>query len=306
MSFHSVTATERLYGPLSHRSTRRQSAIAEIAHTGYNARMMTNRDGPSGWDVTALTALQGSLPTKVLGHRIHFVETAESTNDLARQLARGGEVDGTVVIAERQTAGRGRQGRAWHSPQGGLWMSLLLAPEGWPLDPSLLTLLSSVAFARGVEATTGVTVGLKWPNDLRLGQRKVAGILGELQPVAVGSALILGAGFNVNIKAQDFPFQLRSTSVSMCEADGRTVDLVQLLEQLLLHLDQCYVDFLAGVTQPWIDQYRSRCVSLGATVTVRTMVGDVSGRAEDINSSGALLLRTAAGELKTLLAGDLL
>ncbi|NCO35476.1 MAG: biotin--[acetyl-CoA-carboxylase] ligase [Armatimonadetes bacterium] len=259
----------------------------------------------SEWNHQALKSLTESLATRAVGRDIHFLDVDDSTNDVARQLARAGADDGTVVIAERQSSGRGRMNRSWHSPRGGIWASVLFMPNAWTREPALLVLLSPAAIARATEMATGLEITIKWPNDLRTRGRKVAGILGEVEHIAGGQALILGFGVNANIPRADFPLALQGIATSLMAELGRPIDMVGLLRQVLIQLDTFYIDFNCGNLQPWLEDYRLRCDTFGNTVTVNTPSGEISGIAEDIDAGGALLLRDANGNLKRIVVGDI-
>jgi BirA family biotin operon repressor/biotin-[acetyl-CoA-carboxylase] ligase len=234
--------------------------------------------------------------------RVHWLDTASSTNDLAARLADLGAEEGTVVVAESQTAGRGRMGRVWFSPPGaGLYVSIVLRPA---IDPSaLLTLAAGVALAEGVELSTGLPAEIKWPNDLIVGKRKLAGILAEA--AAQGGALrFVVLGFGLNVRPAAYPPELSDRATSIEAELGRPVDRAVILAELLAALATRYADLQQGRFDAILNSWRQRAVSLrGSLVEWNSPAGVQRGRAEDIDGSGALLVRVD-GRTERLIAGE--
>jgi BirA family biotin operon repressor/biotin-[acetyl-CoA-carboxylase] ligase len=240
---------------------------------------------PNGWDPMLLT------------------ETA-STNDVAREQGRKGARAGFVVAASRQTAGRGRQGRTWESPPDkGLYVSVLLRPDLPMSESGKLTILASVAAVDAIEAVAGLRPEIKWPNDLVLGGRKLAGLLIETEPK--GHRLdfaVVGVGVNVRQVRDDFSPEVRSLATSLHLATGqlyRRADLlVALLDALAVRLGQPF----AAVREAWV---AAGSVTLGQQVTLTTLRGRKHGQALGLDESGALLLRGDSGEVEAITAGDM-
>lgn len=236
-----------------------------------------------------------------LGHRIHWFESASSTNDIAVRLADLGAEEGTVVVADAQTAGRGRMGRVWFSPPGaGLYVSIVLrlAPD------ALLTLASGVGLAEGVQASTGLPADLKWPNDLMVGKRKLAGILAEA--AAQGAALqYIVLGFGVNLRPAAYPPELADRATSIEAEINRPADRALVLAEVLAALAARYADLQGGRFDVILSAWRQRALSSlsGALVEWDAGNGVVRGRAEDIDASGALLVRVA-GRIERVTAGE--
>lgn len=226
-------------------------------------------------------------------------ETIGSTNDRARVLAAAAAPPFSVVIAEKQTRGRGRGGRRWDSPAGlGLWMSVLLRPaasEALRLAP----LLVGLAACRAVELVArGLSASLKWPNDVLLGGRKVAGVLCE---VAGEEALVAGVGFNVKQRLGDFPAELRERAVSLEMAAGRAVSRGQLAGALLREMRQLLARPPLRLQGPVASEIARRDALVGAVVQVE---GGVCGTARGIDASGRLLVEALPGSLMAVSAGS--
>lgn len=217
-----------------------------------------------------------------LGSEVHTFEVVDSTNRVLRDLARNGCAEGTVVVAGRQTAGRGRLDREWHSPPGGLYLSVLLQPV------PLLPLRLGVAAARAVEGMCGFGPELKWPNDLLAEGKKLAGILVEAEgPWAV-------AGIGVNVETEEFPPEVPGTSLRLL---GHPVSPADLSRALLRELEDLY----RGPFR--LAYYEARCGTLGRLVSAETPGGTVTGVARRLDTDGALVVETGSGEVRVL-AGD--
>ena len=227
-----------------------------------------------------------------------------STNEVARWLAAAGLPEGTAVIAHTQERGRGRQGRAWSSPPGGLWCSFVLRPPvrtAW----GRLSLASSVATAEAIEQIVGVRAAIRWPNDVVVGGRKVAGVLLE----AAAAAVVAGIGINANVAADDLPEALRDRAGSLHELRGRAVPLEALFDALRSRLAHWYVVWrndTDGDAGTIIDAWSTRDATRGRHLEVQIGADHVTGVAEGVDGSGALRVRTADGALRTVVAGDIL
>ena len=235
--------------------------------------------------------------------RVRYYATTGSTNDVAASLASDPESFGTVVIADAQTAGRGRRGHTWFSPAGsGLYVSVILTPSRAAIDPdratTLLTLAAGVALAEGIERATGLAPAIKWPNDLLVAGRKLAGILAE----AFGGAVVLGYG--VNIGPMAYPAELRDRATSLETELGRPIDRSTIAVETLAALASRYADLVNGRFDAILDAWRRRTPThRGAHVVWDTPAGPQSGITDGIDDSGALLVR-AGGRVERIVAGE--
>lgn len=261
--------------------------------------------------VDAFDALREHLG--LFGRRAIFFDTIGSTNDIVAELAANGAEDGVLVIADAQTAGRGRRGRAWFSPPGaGLYVSVLLAPGRAATEParatSLLTLAAGVALAEGVERATGLSADIKWPNDLRIGARKLAGILAEgaTSPGGPGGAgtLRVVLGFGINVSPAAYPPDLVTRTTSLESELGRPVDRALVCAHALARLAARYGDLMAGRFDAILDDWRRRAPGhRGGRVQWQDAGETRSGVTAGIDGTGALLVR--AGEsLHRVIAGE--
>jgi BirA family biotin operon repressor/biotin-[acetyl-CoA-carboxylase] ligase len=246
-----------------------------------------------------------------LGSRILYFPAIGSTNDVAATLTRHEPSEGAIVIAGTQTAGRGRRGRGWFSPPGsGLYVSVILKPgrsvRNGDRATRLLTLAAGVALAEAVSASTGLAVDVKWPNDLYVSGRKLAGILAEAAGGGSGEGgdpIVLGYGINVSAAA--YPKELRDRATSLESELGRPVDRALLLVESLASLARRYDDLLDGRFDAILDAWRARApASTGARVTWTAASGVASGVTAGLDDDGALLVRVG-DRIERIVAGEL-
>jgi len=227
----------------------------------------------------------------IIGRRILRKEEVLSSNDLAKQHGKAGEPEGLVIIAGRQTQGRGRMGREWSSPAGGLYLSVLLRPSVPAQRLLSMSVFSGVPVARALERACGLKVGLKWPNDLQIESRKVGGIL--IESVTSGSRVnfvVLGIGLNLNSKKEDIRVK---EATSLYEETGHQIDVERLIDDLLLELDSFYRDFVAGKVPD--DEYVIRSTVLKRHIEAMVGKERFVGKALYINDDGALVLKSDEG-----------
>lgn len=236
------------------------------------------------------------------GADLHFYASTGSTNDVLKELAADDAPEGTLVVADEQTAGRGRMGRRWEAPPGSsLLFSVLFRPDLPASDIYRLVMACGLAAAEACEAATGYRVDVKWPNDLQIGGKKLAGILPESAIMGERAAwVIVGVGLNVS-QAFAPGDPLRETATSLRAATGQDVDRAALLAAIMARLN-AWNRALAG--EALLGAWRARCVTLGQRVRVETPGGVVKGTAEDITPQGALWLRDDAGQRHRIAAGE--
>lgn len=248
--------------------------------------------------------LRPLLNTHELGTVLHWFEEVGSTNDVARQLAEEGAVHGEVVIAESQTAGRGRRGRPWVSPpRRNLYASIVLRPDLPPTRAPELTLVASVAMCQAIRQG-GVQASIKWPNDVLSRGKKLAGILTEMgSDMDQVQWIVLGLGVNVNVASEEFPPELREVATSLAIERGESVPRALFAAALLTALEEWLEVHASEGFAPVREAWRAMSDTLGREVRVRIGDEEIVGMAEDIDDAGALLVRTGAG-LRRVLSGD--
>ncbi|HSB07859.1 MAG TPA: biotin--[acetyl-CoA-carboxylase] ligase [Thermodesulfobacteriota bacterium] len=258
-------------------------------------------------DLLLPTEIHPTLRTKWIGKKIHYFNTIDSTNSVAYQLALEGARQGEVVIAESQEKGRGRLGRQWISPPFlNLYLSVILRPDISPHQASLITFLAAVATADAIEIFSGLRPSIKWPNDLLLGKRKVAGLLNEIHSETDHiHFVILGMGVNLNMDEKGFPRTIRLKATSLKREMGRSVSRKAFVVLLLEELERWYETFLKEGGNPVLKAWRDRARIQGRRVRVTSFGEVLIGRAVNIDSDGTLILTTQAGKRKRIVAGDI-
>jgi BirA family transcriptional regulator, biotin operon repressor / biotin---[acetyl-CoA-carboxylase] ligase len=272
--------------------------ILGVSHRGYKLE-----EEPCRLSIPLVTSMTRQT---LFGRALRYHDEIESTNAEAKSLAADGAPEGTVVIAECQTAGRGRLGRRWTSPAGkGLLFSVILRPALPMSDAHLLTLVAATAAAEAIETQTGVAVRIKWPNDLYVDDRKLGGILtevsGEQDEI---DWVVVGIGLNVNTEYGELPVPLRRTAASLKMAGGQLFDRSELLARILLSLEASYVATLRSGFGSALESFRGRDYLSRKTVSVQTREGPVVGEALGIDDRGALLLQLPHRHVRRFYSGD--
>jgi BirA family biotin operon repressor/biotin-[acetyl-CoA-carboxylase] ligase len=256
-------------------------------------------------DALDVAVLQQLLATPTFGRTLHILPQTASTNDEVKRLAAHGAPEGTVVIAAQQTHGRGRHGRSFVSPLGGIYLSLLLRPRLQAQCLPQLTLLVAVAAAEAITEVSALPVRLKWPNDIEIHGKKVAGILVEaVIHAGLPAAVIVGIGINVNTTLEQFPQELQARVTSLSLAAGRPFARSQLIATLLTHLERLYCTFQEVGTAP----IRQRWLHYGA-IAGRALRFVQDGRSHlaagvGLDEDGALVVRLVDGTPQRIIAGD--
>ncbi|UAL50788.1 MULTISPECIES: biotin--[acetyl-CoA-carboxylase] ligase [Metabacillus] len=251
--------------------------------------------------------IQLGLKTEFMGRHIHFEEVLSSTQKIAHTLAGDGAKEGTIVVADQQTSGRGRLARAWYSPkQTGIWMSMILRPK-IPINKTpQLTLLTAVALIQAIEEVTGLTPEIKWPNDILINGKKIVGILTELQAEADRvHSVIIGVGMNVNHTLDQFPEELQATATSIAAETGEQADRAQVIQAIMMNFEKLYTSYLVHGFKPVKLLWESYAISLNKNLIARTLQGTIRGRAIGIDDEGVLLLETNEGNIEKIYSADI-
>jgi BirA family transcriptional regulator, biotin operon repressor / biotin---[acetyl-CoA-carboxylase] ligase len=251
--------------------------------------------------------IAAGLEARRIGSSIVCLKETESTNAVLFRMAEEGAPEGTVVIADAQTAGKGRLGRVWLSPPGvNLYCSVLLRPPITPVAACQLTFLSVVAVARAIEKCTPLTPQIKWPNDILIGGKKVAGLLNEMNAETEKvNFVVLGIGVNLNMRLAGLGAGvLRHPATSLLEAGGDEVDRLKFARTLLSELDQLYDTFLSEGEAPVRAEWLERSAIKGHGVRVSVGEREFTGVVQGVDAFGALLVLKSDGVLETVLSGD--
>ncbi len=273
--------------------------IEAVPSKGY--RLLSSPEILTNLDITA------GLATKRVGSSVLCLKETDSTNSVAFKMAEEGAPEGTVVIADTQSAGKGRLGRVWLSPPGvNLYCSVVLRPAIAPVAACQLTFLSVVAVARAVERCTKLKPQIKWPNDILINGKKVAGLLNEMNAETEKvNFVVLGIGVNLNLRLSTLSEGLlRHPATSLLEEGGEEVDRIRFARVLLEELDQLYDNFLVEGDGPVRAEWLARSAIKGRSVKVSQQDREFRGVVQGVDSFGALLVLLGDGTLETVLSGD--
>ncbi len=269
--------------------------IEAVPHLGY--RLKSSPDRVYSYDISS-----GLNTVKIGKQFIDYYDNIGSTNDRAYQLAEGGEPEGTIVIAESQTRGKGRMGRKWTSPKAsGIYMSIILRPDVETDEIPALTIIAAVAIIRAIKKACGVDTRMKWPNDILIEDKKVCGILTEIkaQPDAV-EFLVLGIGVNVNTPRGKLPPEGTSLKIEC----GYHVSRPDLVRNMLSELESYYLKFNKEGFSALRDECMEYSLTLGKRVKVVEHHRSIEGVATGMDAKGALMVKTDDGEIKRVFSGD--
>lgn len=299
---------ESIAGELKISRTAVWKHIQKLRDNGYEILSRERRgyklkDAP---DLLLPSEIQIGLETEIIGKKMEYHPSVDSTNRVAKALAYHGAEEGTIVVAEEQESGKGRLERNFYSPCGkGIWFSVILRPNILPKDASKLTLMAAVAVAEAMKRFD-LEAQIKWPNDILFDGRKLVGILTEMTgELAKISYMVIGIGINVNISRDEFPEELREIATSLSEMKGDKLSRVELFRAVLEEFDKFYREVKASGFNKVIERWKIYNVTLGKNIRVIS-AGDgeiFTGKAIDLNSDGALVVETAQG-LRIVYAGD--
>ncbi len=287
-------------------------AIQQLISEGYDIEAVRNRgyllkkgERADQKEIYSRTSIQTALDTEWLGKDLIFLKETDSTNTALRKLAENGAPEGTVIVADEQTAGRGRRGRSWVSePGSGIFMSFLLRPEFPPQRASMLTLAAAMAVADGIYEVTGLDCEIKWPNDVIFSGRKLCGILTEMSTdMDTISYVIVGIG--INVSQSEFPDEIKDTAASLASCCAGPVSRVGLIVSILKAWERLYSRFLMTDDLIYLrSDYQRRLINVGRDVKVLSESGDYVGISRGITRDGELIVETPDGKEHRVTSGE--
>ncbi|MFH2066585.1 MAG: biotin--[acetyl-CoA-carboxylase] ligase [Pseudomonadota bacterium] len=284
--------------------------IKKLRQDGYQIESSTKKGYRIGeyHDLISADEIRDHLTTTIFGRqKIFILKETDSTNLQARKPAAEGEPEGTIVIAESQHSGRGRKGREWFSPSNaGIYASIILRPRISPAEAPGITLMTAVAVVESLISIYEIPIRIKWPNDLLIGDRKIAGILTEISTeMDRVDYIIVGIGLNVNTAVHDFPAALQEKATSLYAATGKRFSRVTVLKTILQEFEAYYDLFrregFSGIRDRWI----SHSDIIGRDVMIRKIGGELRGRIIDIDHEGVLILQDHLEKVHRIFSGDL-
>lgn len=254
--------------------------------------------------------IQNGLSTNYIGQKIYYFSQLVSTNIIAKEKATYKEVgvnEGTIIITERQSAGKGRLGRRWFSPAGGIWLSIILYPQLSPSYIPRVTLMTAVGVAKAIERYAQIKAQIKWPNDILINNKKVCGILTEMSAeLDIINWVVVGIGINVNIKRQEFPKDIRERTTSLKEVLGKEISRVKLVQIFLQEFEKYYELLKKRESFTILNEWKLRSHTLGKKIKVNIGEKVIEGEAIDISEEGALMLKKKDGELIEIISGTII
>lgn len=259
-------------------------------------------------DLLSADEVRPGLKSSVFGQQHYFYcREIDSTNNYARTLASEGYPEGTVVVAEKQTAGRGRRGRSWYSPGSqGIYVSFILRPALPMKEISRISLLAAVVVAETLEGELGIPARIKWPNDILVNHKKICGILSEAVTDTDGiEYIVIGIGINMNNQLQEFPDDFRTAATSAQAESEQACSRIQILQGLLVNFERHYYSLLEGDFAETLKKGRALSLAIGSRLRLDTINGSIEGQAVDIDDNGFLLLRDESGVMHTVMSGEI-
>jgi len=258
-------------------------------------------------DALLQNEIRENLKTRILGKsNIYHFNSTDSTNVMAEHFASEGAAEGDIVVAEYQTQGKGRKGRSWFSPAGeGIYVSIILRPRISPHEAPKLTLMASVAIAEAIAACVPVDAAIKWPNDILIAGKKVAGILTEIKAeIDKIHHVVVGVGINVNTSYESFPLDIRDNATSLFRETGNKISRTFILKTCLECLEKQYEILQNQGFTPILEQWKQLSEMAGKKITVDVLDTSYAGIVEDVNEDGYLIIRDQEGNTRRIVSGD--
>ena len=285
--------------------------IKKLRQDGYQIESVTRKGYrlEETHNLITVEGIQTNLGTQIFGRKtLAVLKAIDSTNQQAKQMAAQGEPEGTVVVAESQHSGRGRKGREWISPPGsGIYASLILRPQIPPSDAPGITLMTAVAVAESLMAISDAPFRIKWPNDILVNGKKIAGILTEISTEMDSvDYIVVGIGINVNTRISNFPQQLRGRVTSLFTETGQLFPVMAVLQNLLRRFETWYLRFQQDGFGQIRDRWKSLSEIIGKDVVIQKVGENVQGRIIDIDHGGVLLLQDRQERIHRIFSGDLI
>ena len=265
-------------------------------------RLIDNTEKLLPWEITR------DLKTKLIGKRVYYFEEIDSTQNFAQNIAADKKENGTIIIAEKQTSGRGRLDRKWTSPKGGIWFSLIIHPKFDVSNSTLIPILSAVALSKSIKSVLDIETEVKWPNDITMNGKKVAGVLvdASFQTNSI-DYLILGIGINFDIDTKKLEKRLTKTpnfyGIDSLRGKEDKTPPKKLLKEFLLQFEKNLFQLDKGEKSKIIKEWTKRAAGIGKKITINTSNGKISGISQGIDNDGALKIKTR-NEIKKICVGD--
>ena len=281
-------------------------AISKLKAEGYNIEAVNNKGYHliDDSDIINSQEIKDILETKLIGKNVVFYPEVSSTNDVVKELGENDGIEGTVVVAEKQTNGRGRRGRKWESEKGsGLWFSILLRPDIDPRNAPMITLIAGISVCVASRRVTGLPVTIKWPNDVIIDNKKICGILTEMSS-EIGNINYVVVGIGVNVNSESFPDDISDIATSLKIESNKNIKRKVLLNEILKEFENNYLDYIKDCDfSKFRDKYRELCSTINQEINV---IGRETypATAIDINENGELIVEKSDGSREVVFSGE--
>lgn len=270
--------------------------IEAVRNKGYRLVMSTGNLSKAG--------ILSELNTETVGRNLVVLDKIDSTNNEAKRMAENGAAAGTLVISDSQTAGKGRRGRSWSSPDGSsIYMTLMMRPDINPVKAPMLTLVAAMAVRKAVHEASGIQSMIKWPNDLVCNGKKICGILTEMsaEPDFI-NYVVIGIGINVNIEG--FPDEIKDTATSLKIESGHYIDRNHIISEFCNYFESYYNKFTGSGMKMLTEEYNANLINFGRHIRVLDPSGEFTGISKGINENGELLVVKEDGSTVTVMSGE--
>ncbi|MDO5825605.1 MAG: biotin--[acetyl-CoA-carboxylase] ligase [Methanosphaera sp. rholeuAM130] len=281
--------------------------LLKLKDAGYDIRFEDKKGYKlfSSPDIIEPFEIKRNLSTNYIAQNIHFYQEVTSTNDIAKKFVDNDAPEGTVIVAEQQTAGRSRSKNDWASPEGGIWMTLVVKPEVTLLEASKLTIVTGVAIAKTLHDHFNIHAGIKWPNDIMIGNKKVCGILTEaVTDYDELKAVLIGIGIDVNVNLSDLPDDLQNITTNVNEESNEDIKRAEIMDVFFTIFEEFYEEFKQGNFKHIISEWRRLSSTTGNRVKVykdgKAIIADAVG----IDNQGALIVELDDGSLEKIISGE--
>ncbi|WP_455645623.1 biotin--[acetyl-CoA-carboxylase] ligase [Methanosphaera sp.] len=283
--------------------------IKNLKETGYTIKF----DEEKGYklhetpDTIEPFEISRGLGTKYIGHNIHLYDEVKSTNDTAKKFVEGGAKNGTIIVAEKQTAGRTRKHDQWISPEGGIYMTMILRPDIDLTEAPRLTIVTGVAIAKALHDEFNIDVGIKWPNDILIDNKKICGILTEaVADYDKLEAVLVGVGIDVNIKEEDIPKEIKDVATTVKKEADEPINRADIIRTFFQIFEELYEEFVNGNFKYIVSEWRRLSSTTGNRVKVYKHGKAIYGDAVGITNKGALIVELDDGSLEKIISGELI
>lgn len=281
--------------------------ITKLKQDGYNIDSITNKGYLlyDNKDILNSFEVMQRISNSNLWKKCYYFDKVSSTNDEAKIKAFNDEKEGTIIIAEEQYEGKGRQGKSWASARGtGLWMSVILKPNILPTQAAQLTLITGISLCRAIKKSTNLEVYIKWPNDIVINRKKVSGTLTEMSAEIERTKFVI-IGIGININTEEFPYELEKKATSLKLETGKTYERREIVSNVLEELENVYLQYIkTNSFVPFKEEYKNLCINMNKDVKLKYKNNEIIAKTIDISDSGELIVKDNNNQNLNIFSGE--